>query len=59
MNNSSLIDNGSSQMAASWMTPSWMVASWMATSWMAASDPSLCKTPLRETGCFGNPYFTY
>ena len=26
---------------------------------MAASDPSLCKTPLGETGCLGNPYFTY
>ena len=23
----------------------------MAASWMAASDPSLCKTPLGETGC--------
>ena len=26
---------------------------------MAASDPSLCKTSLGETGCLGNPYFTY
>ena len=26
---------------------------------MAATDPSLCKTPLGETGCLGNPYFTY
>ena len=26
---------------------------------MAASDPSLSKTPLAETGCLGNPYFTH
>ena len=25
---------------------------------MAASDPSLCKTPLGETRCLGNSYFT-
>ena len=36
-----------------------MAAFWMVTSWMTASDPSLCKTPLGETGCLGNPYFTY
>ena len=27
--------------------------------WMAASDPSFCKTTFGETGCLGNPYFTY
>ena len=28
----------------------------LAAFWMAASHPSLCKTPLGETGCLGNPY---
>ena len=36
-----------------------MVASWMAASQIAATDPSLCKIPLGETGYLGNPYFTY
>ena len=36
-----------------------MVAPQMAAPWMAASDPNLCKTPLGETGCLGNPYFTH
>ena len=31
----------------------------MAAFWMATSDPSLCKAPLGETGCLGNPYFTH
>ena len=36
-----------------------MAAPEMAAPGMAGSDPSLSKTPLRETGCLGNPYFTY
>ena len=46
-------------MTASWMAAPWIAAPWMAAPSIAASDPSLCKTPLGETGCLGNPYFTY
>ena len=36
-----------------------MTALGMAAPEMAAPYPSLCKTPLGETGCLGNHIFTY
>ena len=41
------------------MLGSYLTLSRMAASQMAASDSSLCKTPLGETGCLGNPYFIH
>ena len=35
-----------------------MAALKMTAPGMADSDASLCKTPLGETGCLGNLYFT-
>ena len=46
-------------MAASVMVAPGMAASEMVAPEMAASNPNLCKTPLGETGCLGDPYFTH
>ena len=39
-----------------WLLYKWLLLEWLLIGWLLLTF-SLCKTPLGETGCLGNPYF--
>ena len=39
-----------------WLLLEWLLHGWLLLGWLLRMF-SLCKTPLGETGCLGNPYF--
>ena len=41
-----------------WLLFKWLSLIWLFLRWLLLRS-SLCKTPLGETGCLGNPYFLF